>query len=45
MDTVGEFRTVPGADGGPVMRGLVARHRAFSSFNQISASKRRNRTS
>src|SRR5262249_5935820 len=35
----------PGADGGPVTRGLSARHRAFSSFNQISASMRRNRTS
>ena len=31
--------------GGPVTRGLLAHHRAFSSFNQISASKRRNRTS
>ncbi len=32
----------PGADGGPVTQGLVAHHRAFSSFNQISASMRRN---
>ena len=35
----------PGADGGPVTRGLSARHRAFSSFNHISASMRRNWTS
>jgi hypothetical protein len=33
------------ADGGPATPGLVAHHRAFSSFNQISASMRRNWTS
>ena len=31
----------PSANGSPVTRGLVAHHRAFSSFNQISASMRR----
>ena len=35
----------PSAAGGPMTRGLFTHHLAFSSFNQISASMRRNWTS